>query len=1451
LLRDSAVVAHLRAALLGRRAVWSGTPDQGLSTETRPKKDALIRNLAVWAGAGHATVNAPGLVVLQDQSDEVSARYAWLTPITGMRITADPALRSYASVRALTTAGIAVLTGGNGSALAYANMASFGFYLPTGAAGLSMDAVGQTGTSVGGQVVLVTSEGANTGGAVVSTDRDDYAPGDTVTITGSGYAPGETIKITLHEDPQVHADQTLTVKADADGKFVDRSWAPEEHHLDVRFVMTAVGQTSGRSAQTTFTDGPPNNAKSIAFTSSTFTIGAGKCSPTVTVQFMNGSNPAGNATAGGANVTLSSNSASGGGQFYRTLSDCVSTSGAVTQINIPEGSNRGSFFYRDANVGTPTLTAASTGVDQSTQQVTIRVATDFTNIAASPASGAVGGSTTISGRLLTGGSGLGGRVVSVALGTNTATVTTVSGGTGNTGNFSTGISLPATPGSYWAFVSYAGDATYASAKDSVQVTVTSQAATALTVGAATGTYGGTTSLSATLTSGSPAVGVSGATVAFSLNGSAVVTATTNTSGVATISNASLGTIAVGTYATGVSASFAATSTLLASSGTASLRVDPASQAALTLTGVPTTAQPYNATFTIGASGGSGTGAVTFAAAAGGACSVVATTGVVTMTSGAGSCSLSATKAADANFSVTTSPPASVVAAKATATITLTTPNGLTYDGTAKAATATTTPAGLTVNIAYAQGSAPVTSPTAAGSYAVTATVNDPNYQGSQVGSLSIAKATPSFGALSAPGVTYGATTATISGTLKSGSLAAAGSVGVTVNGTGGALTASAAIDATTGAFSATVDPRGLGASTAGYQITLNYAETANFSTASDNTLKLVINKASQTVTFGTLAGITFGNPAPTLGATASSGLAVSYAASGSCTVSGSALTITGAGTCTVTASQAGDASYTEATSVMQSFSVAKASATLSLGSLEQTYNGSARNATVTTSPAGLSGVSVSYAQGSVAVTSPINAGSYAVTASLDNTDYTGASATGTLVITPASASFAITSNTTAYNGSAKAVTVTPTPASVAYAVTYRDESGTVVSAPTNAGTYGVSVASTDPNYSGTQTGTLTIAKASQEALSVTGMPTTAQPFGATFAVGTAGGTTRGAVTYTASGACTNAGSTVTINAGTGTCSVTATMAGNTNYQDVTSAAATVGAKKADQVITWTAPGAITYGTALSSAQLNASTTSGGGALTYTPALGAVLNAGPQTLSVSAAATEQLQRRDQDGRADREQGRGDAVAHGSRADVQRLGAERDRDDDSDRARGRLAHVRRLGDGADRGRQLRGRGLARQPELHGAERHGHAGHREGRGNGDARQLGADVQRVGEVRLRDDDGGRHQQLHLRLQPERHRGHQPHERRQLRGGGDAGERQLPGLSQRHARHRQGRAVDHVRRAAGQDVRRRAVHGERDGDVGPRRELRGRHRRPVHDQRELGHDHRCGELHGDGLAGR
>jgi hypothetical protein len=69
-------------------------------------------------------------------------------------------------------------------------------------------------------------------------------------------------------------------------------------------------------------------------------------------------------------------------------------------------------------------------------------------------------------------------------------------------------------------------------------------------------------------------------------------------------------------------------------------------------------------------------------------------------------------------------------------------------------------------------------------------------------------------------------------------------------------------------------------------------------------------KQDQTITFAALGGKTYGDADFGVSATASSGLSVTFIASGPCTVtSGHRSTFSAAGSCTVTAQQAGNASY--------------------------------------------------------------------------------------------------------------------------------------------------------------------------------------------------------------------------------------------------------------------------------------------------------------------------------------------------------------------------------------------------------------------------------------------------------------------------------------------------------------------------------------------------------------
>src|SRR6185312_15883017 len=93
-----------------------------------------------------------------------------------------------------------------------------------------------------------------------------------------------------------------------------------------------------------------------------------------------------------------------------------------------------------------------------------------------------------------------------------------------------------------------------------------------------------------------------------------------------------------------------------------------------------------------------------------------------------------------------------------------------------------------------------------------------------------------------------------------------------------------------------------------------------------------------------------------------------------------------------------------------------------------------------------------------------------------------------------------------------------------------------------------------------------------------------------------------------------------LNAGANqTLSVTFTPTDAANYSGAT-ATTTITVLKASTTISWTAPADITYGTALSGTQLNA-TANVPGSFVYNPIAGTVLDAGTHTLSVSFTPTD--------------------------------------------------------------------------------------------------------------------------------------------------------------------------------------------------------------------------------------
>lgn len=321
---------------------------------------------------------------------------------------------------------------------------------------------------------------------------------------------------------------------------------------------------------------------------------------------------------------------------------------------------------------------------------------------------------------------------------------------------------------------------------------------------------------------------------------------------------------------------------------------------------------YSEAITFTPAGGSGSGAVSYAIAASGStattCAISNSNGTYTLTaSTSGTCVIEATKAADADYNATTAT-FTFTFTKAPLTITASSPQ-VTYGSAAPTINGTASGvlqrdagqapySGLVCSTAYTvtsdARSNPLTSCTGATSANYTITYVS--------GSVDVRPAPATITARSA-NVTYGTAAPTIGADytgLLNGATAATTAPTCTVT---GYTTASA------------------GGST----------WTTSCSGASDNnyvfgyvTGTLTVVQAAQTVTFSQPSAKTYGDADVTLTASASSGLAVSFATSSAstiCVITGSTLSIRGAGSCVIIASQAGDGNYQTASASVRTLTI--------------------------------------------------------------------------------------------------------------------------------------------------------------------------------------------------------------------------------------------------------------------------------------------------------------------------------------------------------------------------------------------------------------------------------------------------------------------------------------------------------------------------------------------------
>ncbi len=506
----------------------------------------------------------------------------------------------------------------------------------------------------------------------------------------------------------------------------------------------------------------------------------------------------------------------------------------------------------------------------------------------------------------------------------------------------------------------------------------------------------------------------------------------------------------------------------------------------------------------------------------------------------------------------------------------------TYNGSAQAPSVTTTPAGLTVDLVYETPDGPTTTaPTLPGAYTVRGSIRDPAYAG---------RTTSNSTDLRLFVINKGSATITL------------GSLSQTWNGSARTPIATTVPAGLTVTYAFTKDGVPAAAIEPG-----TYAVTATIDSplyAGTRTGTLTIAKAPATITLGNLTQAYAGSDLVPTVTTVPPGLAVVMSYNG-----GALTTVQLPGTYSATAT-INDPHYQGANSSPFTITKMTGQVLLETADLAQTYDGTPRVVRTTTIPPGLAVVLRYNSAENVT-----NAGTYAVSATLNDPLYQGTSTPANLVVAKLPTTITLDDLAQDFTGGLRPVTTSTIPSGQTVVVTY-DGRSTV---PSAVGVYAVSATVNTTNHLGTATGSLmvrpvittisnlfgSVGQAFTATITATGSPTA---FGASslpswLTVNPSTGALTGTPTTAAS---------VTI---TLTASRTTTGGTATGSKEVT-----ISVLPSGQQMTWPTPGAVPYGTLLGSSQLNATSTVAG-SFSYDPPAGTLLPIGSQTLRTTFTPTD--------------------------------------------------------------------------------------------------------------------------------------------------------------------------------------------------------------------------------------
>jgi hypothetical protein len=324
----------------------------------------------------------------------------------------------------------------------------------------------------------------------------------------------------------------------------------------------------------------------------------------------------------------------------------------------------------------------------------------------------------------------------------------------------------------------------------------------------------------------------------------------------------------------------------------------------------------DAAFTVSATGGASGNPITFASQTPAVCTTSGINGTTVAIVSVGTCTIRASQAGNTNYSVAANVDRTLTVAQATQAINFPSPGNKTFGAAPFTLSATGGASGNPVIFTSLTSDVCSTSATngstvtivAAGSCSLRASqAGNANYSAAAdvphgIFIFKAAQTITDF-APASPRL-FGASPATLSASASSGLTVAF------------ATTSAGTICTVTG-NQVTFTGAGI------CSLTANQAGNTNFAAAPQVTASIVINQAAQTILFGTAPSISVGGTETVAATGGGSGNPVVFTSTTTsvCTISATVVSGVTAGTCTIAANQAGNASYTAAAEVTQSFNI--------------------------------------------------------------------------------------------------------------------------------------------------------------------------------------------------------------------------------------------------------------------------------------------------------------------------------------------------------------------------------------------------------------------------------------------------------------------------------------------------------------------------------------------------